>query len=198
MHNQTSLDEAWAPGTAASTAFATATNVYFWQSGWVLRVLYIATDPAANNPFPNPITLSGLNATFLAADKTFVTIKQVTVSLTATAPAPTTPTYVASADLNTVALPFYVTGTTEVSNNFVAVKLAGPNYLKCSQLNNYGTNYYSNDIVVYDFDQTYVCYTPLLVAEVYVDSKSAATAFKPQLLASETSYVKICIPGSCW
>ena len=31
MYNQTSLDEAWAPGTAASTAFATATNVYFWQ-----------------------------------------------------------------------------------------------------------------------------------------------------------------------
>jgi hypothetical protein len=36
---------------------------------------------------------------------------------------------------------FYVTGVAETSANFLAVKLGGPNYLKCSKINNYGANY---------------------------------------------------------
>jgi hypothetical protein len=62
--------------------------------------------------------------------------------LTATVtPAPTAGTYVASADLNVVPTNFYVTGVAETSANFLAVKLGGPNYLKCSKINSYGANY---------------------------------------------------------
>jgi hypothetical protein len=58
-----------------------------------------------------------------------------------TTPAPLAGTYVASADLNVVPMNFYVTGVAETSANFLAVKLGGPNYLKCSKINNYGANY---------------------------------------------------------
>ena len=92
---------------------------------------------------------------------------------------------------------FYVTGVAETSANFLAVKLGGPNYLKCSKINDYGANYQSTDIVIYDFDITYVCYTPLLATEVNVDNKSP-TLLAVQTLTSEVAYVKICIPGSCW
>jgi hypothetical protein len=62
----------------------------------------------------------------------------VTVSLTATTPVPTTG-YVASADIAATPTNFYVTGVADTVTSYIAVKLNGPNYLKCLRGTNYGT-----------------------------------------------------------
>jgi len=94
-------------------------------------------------------------------------MRSITVSLTATIlPVPAAGTYVASADINAFPTKFYVTGVADTVTSYVALKLSGPNYLKCLKGESYETDYYGNDIVVYDYDVTYTCYHPLLPTQV--------------------------------
>jgi hypothetical protein len=99
-------------------------------------------------------------------------MRSITVSLTATTPAPTAGTYVASADIAATPTNFYVTGVADTVTSYVAVKLSGPNYLRCLKGISYATDYMSNDLVVYDYDVTYTCYNPLLTTQVNTDGKS--------------------------
>ena len=99
-------------------------------------------------------------------------MRSVTVSLTATTPVPAAGTYVASADINAIPTNFYVTGVADTVTSYIALKLSGPNYLRCLKGSNYATDYNGNDMVVYDYDVTYTCYNPLLATQVNVDGKS--------------------------
>lgn len=71
--------------------------------------------------------------------------------MTATA-APVAGTYVASADIAATPTNFYVTGTVDTTTGYIALKLAGPNYLKCLKGSNYGNDYQGDNLIVYDFD----------------------------------------------
>lgn len=125
-------------------------------------------------------------------------MRSVTVSLTATTPVPAAGTYVASADIAATPTNFYVTGVADTVTSYIALKLGGPNYLRCLKGSSYATDYNGNDMVVYDYDVTYTCYNPLLATQVNVDGKSP-TLLTIQELKSEPGYTKICIsPGSCW
>jgi len=96
-------------------------------------------------------------------------MRSITVSLTATTPVPAAGTYVESADINAIPTKFYVTGVADAETSYIALKLGGPNYLRCLKGSSYGTDYKGFDIVVYDYDVTYKCYNPLLATQVNVD-----------------------------
>ncbi len=122
----------------------------------------------------------------------------MTVSLTATTPVPTTG-YVASADIAATPTNFYVTGVADTVTSYIAVKLNGPNYLKCLRGTNYGTDYQGDNLVVYDYENTYVCYHPLLITEVNSDNNKPTLLTVVEPKSESTSYTKICISGgSCW
>lgn len=100
-------------------------------------------------------------------------MRSVTVSLLpTTTTTPAAGTYVASADIAAIPTNFYVTGVADTVTSYIAVKLAGPNYLRCLKGVSYATDYNGNDMVVYDYDVTYTCYNPLLASQVNVDGKS--------------------------
>jgi len=85
-----------------------------------------------------------------------------------------------------------VLGTADTTTGYFALVLAGPNYLKCLTGKGYANDYNGNDMVVYDYDKTYICFTPLTAAQVNVDGKSP-TLLTPVALTSEPGLTKICI-----
>lgn len=98
-------------------------------------------------------------------------MRSITVSLTPTL-LPVAGTYVASVDINVPPTNFYVTGVADTVTSYIALKLGGPNYLRCLKGISYETDYKGDDMVVYDYDVTYTCYNPLLATQVNVDGKS--------------------------
>lgn len=110
--------------------------MYLWQDAWCLRVYYIITDRADNGfPVTGPVW-SNLTAT----DSKFVILRNVSVSLL---PILATPGFVTvvSADINAIPTVFYVSGSADTTIGYVAVQLAGPNYLKCLLGKGYGIDY---------------------------------------------------------
>jgi len=102
-------------------------------------------------------------------------MRSITVSLTAPLLVPVAGTYVASADINAFPTKFYVTGVADTVTSYIALKLSGPNYLRCLKGVSYETDYKGFDIVVYDYNVTYTCYNPLLPTQVNLNGSLSLT-----------------------